>query len=252
MSEKFNLQWNDFQSNILQTFRRIREDKDFLNVTLITDDEVQLEAHKVIMSASSSFLDNILKKSLHKHPMLFLSGINSKNLNLILEYVYLGEVQVIQEELQDFLSAASKLKIAGLSGVDPIEPYAVMQESEEYVSIEEVVKIEPKLSTYCLEEDDLRDDQPEQKKKEKITVAKNPETGDTDMEHLNLTISEYTERINSKVYMCKLCQKTAKDRTNLGKHMEKHLDGLCFSCNGCQKQFRSRDSLRVHKCRNCK
>ena len=252
MSEKFKLQWNDFQSNILQTFRRIREDKDFLNVTLITEDEVQLEAHKVILSASSSFLENILRKSPHKHPMLFLSGMNSKNLNLILDYVYLGEVQVIQEDLQDFLSAASKLKIAGLSSVDHIAPHPGMQGKEDNVSIEGVMKIEPKLSTNFLEEDEHKEDHPEQKKKEKITVVKNPDTGDTDMEHLNLVISEYTERISSTVFTCKLCQKTAKDRCNLGKHIEKHLDGLCFSCNGCQKQFRCRDSLRLHKCKEKK
>ena len=110
MSEKFNLKWNDFQTTVLQSFKSIRTDKDFLNVTLVTDDEVQIEAHKVILAASSPFLANILKKSPHKHPLIYLSGISSINLNLILDYVYLGEVQLFQEQLDDFLQASSKLK----------------------------------------------------------------------------------------------------------------------------------------------
>ena len=123
MSEKFNLKWNDFKSTVLQSFKSIRADKDFLNVTLVTDDEVQMEAHKVILAASSPFLANILKKSPHKHPLIYLSGISSVNLNLILDYVYLGEVQLFQEQLDDFLLASSKLKISGLTGNENEEEY---------------------------------------------------------------------------------------------------------------------------------
>ena len=238
MSEKFNLHWNDFQSNILQTFKRIRKDKDFLNVTLVTEDEVQLEAHKVILSASSPFMENILKKSPHQHPLLFLSGISSYNLNLILDYVYFGEVQVFQEHLQEFLSSARKLKISGLSNM----------EEESYDSYEEVTKIEPDIiSEFEVEEQYIDEEKPEPKKPfEKITVARTNQ-GDTDLKDLNLVISEHMEKTSARLYRCKFCQKTAKDRTNIGKHIETHLDGLCFSCNECKRQFRSRDSLRVHK-----
>ena len=241
MAEKFNLHWNDFQSNILQTFKRIRKDKDFLNVTLVTEDEVQLEAHKVILSASSPFLENILKKSSHKHPLLFLSGISSYNLNLILDYVYFGEVQVFQEHLQEFLSSARKLKISGLSNME-------LDEDNVSDSHEEVTKMELEIiSEFEAEEQYIDEQKPEPKNKsEKITVARTNQ-GDTDLRDLNLVISEHMERTSAQLFTCKFCQKTAKDRTNLGKHIETHLDGLCFSCNECKRQFRSRDSLRVHK-----
>ena len=171
MSEKFNLHWNDFQSNILQTFKRIRKDKDFLNVTLVTEDEAQLEAHKVILSASSPFLENILKKSPHQHPMLFLSGISSFNLNLILDYVYFGEVQVHQDHLPEFLSSARKLQVSGLSNMEEVE--------DSICDNEEVIKIEPEINVEG-EGAYINVEEPEPKKKsEKITVAKKPQ-GDTD------------------------------------------------------------------------
>ena len=55
MSEKFCLQWNDFQENINSVFGRLRNDKEFANVTLASEDGQEIEAHKVILAASSPF-----------------------------------------------------------------------------------------------------------------------------------------------------------------------------------------------------
>ena len=200
MSEKFNLHWNDFQSNILQTFKRIRKDKDFLNVTLVTEDEVQLEAHKVVLSASSPFLENILKKSPHQHPLLFLSGISSYNLNLILDYVYFGEVQVFQEHLQEFLSSAKKLKISGLSNVEGEEDFVIDSSNEEVIKMEQEIH-----SEFEAKEQYIDEEKSEPKKKSgKITVAvAKTNQGDTDIRDLNLVISQHMERTSALVFTCK-------------------------------------------------
>ena len=50
-SEKFCLKWNDFETNISLSFRELREEKDFFDVTLACDDDNQIHAHKVILSA---------------------------------------------------------------------------------------------------------------------------------------------------------------------------------------------------------
>ena len=55
MSEKLCLQWNDFQDNIKSAFGNLREDRDFTDVTLACEDGQQVEAHKVILAASSLF-----------------------------------------------------------------------------------------------------------------------------------------------------------------------------------------------------
>ena len=238
MSEKFNLKWNDFQSTVLQSFKTIRADKDFLNVTLVTDDEVQIEAHKVILAASSPFLANILKKSPHKHPLIFLSGISSINLNLILDYVYFGEVQLLQEQLDDFLHASSKLKISGLTGTGN-------EEDNQYEDIKDVLDDtfnEAQERNYLAQKEPKR----ERTKKPHIVAKNLTSEGDTSIEELNRLLEDQMEKIDG-IYTCKVCQKTAKDKTNLGKHIESHLEGLCFSCNECSQQFRSRTALRHHK-----
>ena len=54
-TEKFCLKWNDFESNISSAFREIRTDGELFDVTLATEDEEHLQAHKVILAACSGF-----------------------------------------------------------------------------------------------------------------------------------------------------------------------------------------------------
>ena len=53
MSEKLCLQWNDFKDNVKTAFGSLRDDSDFTDVTLVSEDGQQLEVHKVILAASS-------------------------------------------------------------------------------------------------------------------------------------------------------------------------------------------------------
>jgi len=123
-SEKFCLRWNDFESNISVAFRELREEKDFFDVTLACDDS-QVQAHKVILSACSPFFRNILRRNPHQHPLLYLKGVKYKELLSVLNFMYQGEVNVAQEELNSFLAVAEDLRVKGLtqnnSGAPPKE-----------------------------------------------------------------------------------------------------------------------------------
>lgn len=113
-SEKFCLRWNDFESNISSAFRELREDKDFFDVTLACDEE-QIQAHKVILSACSPFFRTVLRRNRHEHPLLYLKGVKYTDLVSVLNFIYHGEVNVAQEELNSFLAVAEDLKVKGLT-----------------------------------------------------------------------------------------------------------------------------------------
>jgi len=113
-SEKFCLRWNEFESNISGAFRELREEKDFFDVTLACDDS-QIQAHKVILSACSPFFRNILRRNPHQHPLLYLKGVKYKDILAVLDFMYMGEVNVAQEELNSFLSVAEDLRVKGLT-----------------------------------------------------------------------------------------------------------------------------------------
>merc|ERR1712209_293274 len=113
-SEQFCLRWNDFESNISVAFRELREEKDFFDVTLACEDS-QVQAHKVILSACSPFFRNILRRNPHQHPLLYLKGVKYKELLSVLNFMYQGEVNVAQEELNSFLAVAEDLRVKGLT-----------------------------------------------------------------------------------------------------------------------------------------
>ena len=116
--EKFCLKWNDFESNISSSFRDLREAKDLFDLTLVCGEFQQFQAHKVILSASSPFFRRVLCQnpySSNNNPMIYLRGINQSDLQYILDFIYYGEVNVTQDNLNSFLAVAEDLQIKGLT-----------------------------------------------------------------------------------------------------------------------------------------
>ena len=66
-SEKLFLQWNDFEASISESFRELREEKDFFDLSLVCDDS-QTQAHKVMLSACSPFFRAKLQRNPPPHP----------------------------------------------------------------------------------------------------------------------------------------------------------------------------------------
>ena len=115
MSEKLCLQWNDFKENINSAFGRLRGDKEFTDLTLACEDGQQMEAHRVILAASSPFFEQILQRNKHPHPLIYLRGFRSDEFEAILDFLYFGETNVYQENLDSFLVIAEELKLKGLT-----------------------------------------------------------------------------------------------------------------------------------------
>ena len=114
MSEKFSLKWNHFQNNITSVFSTFRTKTNFQDVTLVSDDHKQLFAHRVVLTASSGYFNDVLSQNHHSHPLLCLDQINFSELNNVLDYIYNGELQIYQEDLERFLYIAKKLQLQGL------------------------------------------------------------------------------------------------------------------------------------------
>ena len=120
-SEKLCLKWNDFQINVNSAFGRLRNDQDLCDVTLVCEDGKQLEAHKVVLAASSPFFLELLKRNKHSHPIVYMRGLRSEDIVALLDFLYYGEANVFQENLDSFLALAEELKLKGLTkGPDEI------------------------------------------------------------------------------------------------------------------------------------
>ena len=101
--------------SLTSAFKHILEEEEFVDVTLSAGGQ-NLKAHKVVLSACSSYFRDLLRGiSLWQHPVLVLKDVQFLELQSILEFVYLGEVNVEQDRLESFLKTAELLRIKGLT-----------------------------------------------------------------------------------------------------------------------------------------
>ena len=115
MSEKFCLRWNDFETNVSQAFGQLRNEEYLHDVTLVCDDNKQVSAHRLVLSVCSEFFKTLFEKNkTHPNPLICLMGINSGELQNILDYMYNGETKIFQENIHQFLFTAKRFQIKGL------------------------------------------------------------------------------------------------------------------------------------------
>ena len=77
-----------FAKGICESCKNLNESKDFTDVTLACNDGKLVEAHKVILAASSPLFQNLLKISKHPHPLIYMRGMKLEDLLSIPDLMY--------------------------------------------------------------------------------------------------------------------------------------------------------------------
>ncbi|KAE8747887.1 hypothetical protein FOCC_FOCC005500 [Frankliniella occidentalis] len=118
--QQYCLRWNNHQTTLISVFESLQERGCMVDCTLAAEGQ-SLQAHKVVLSACSPYLEDLLSKHYDKHPILLLKDVKFEELKAMMDYMYRGEVNVAQDKLNTFLRAAESLQIKGLSdgGTDP-------------------------------------------------------------------------------------------------------------------------------------
>nr|XP_045584215.1 sex determination protein fruitless-like isoform X2 [Procambarus clarkii] len=118
MSEQcFCLRWNNYQSSVVGVLRCLLEEGQFVDVTLACDGR-RLKAHKLMLSACSNFFRELLKENPSDHPIIFLRDVRFWELESIMDFIYNGQVNVMQDQLPGFIRTAEALQIKGLAAVN--------------------------------------------------------------------------------------------------------------------------------------
>ena len=249
-SEKFSLKWNDYQEVITNSFNSLRYNTDFADVTLASEDNHQVEAHRVILSSSSPFFMNILKNNKHPHPLIYLRGIKAKDLLSMLDFMYQGEANVFQEDLDMFLSIAEEFQLKGLTSEKEPPPTKSIKESNYTVEHHEKKQLKPQQVTLNAHIDYQNDSL--NTPMSTVAVMDSYDSGskvymNNDLKELDEQIESMIEKLDSK-WTCKLCGKiAAQGKADIRKHIEgKHIEGVFHPCKHCDKTFRSRQSVGHH------
>ena len=140
MQENYSLKWQHFHQNIATAFKDLRNDEEFLDVTIACGEEQQIQAHKVIISACSPYFKSMLQKHPGaKSPVLIMpNNVRFEDVISILDFMYYGEVSIPSEELNIFMNtgrsgngatpsifslmfAAKQFKVRGLMEEEPFK-----------------------------------------------------------------------------------------------------------------------------------
>ena len=235
MSEKFCLKWNDFHSNVSNSFGLLRNEDYLQDVTIVTDDNEQVAAHKLVLSACSEYFKNIFKKNKSSNLLLCIEGVNSADLGNVLDYIYNGQVQIFQENIDRFLEVAQRLKLEGLLG------------NKEEEASEDLEKPNLEVGDGGLQTVNELPIQEEKMKQPKISNERTIACNNMDNLNADQQILRYMEKSSDGTYTCKICGKgSVKQRVHIRNHIETHLEGLSFDCQQCGKVFRSRNALSKH------
>lgn len=103
-SELLQLQWSNHQNAFGAAMSKLRNDETFCDVTLVSSEGKQFSAHKVVISACSDHLQNMLKPLPRwQHPVLLMpNNLPSQDLKDLLTFMYSGEVRTTLFHLQSF------------------------------------------------------------------------------------------------------------------------------------------------------
>ena len=118
-SHAYKIDWDNFPEQTTATIRDIYKNEKFSDVTLVSEDLREIKAHRIVISSCSSALRRILYNVESPNPVLYLKGIKHQHLEAVLEFLYLGSVNIAQHDVTAVLAVARELKIHQLSSAQP-------------------------------------------------------------------------------------------------------------------------------------
>ena len=259
----YHVDWDDFSTTSSERFRKLVAEKEFSDVTLVSDDGTRLPSHQVILATGCTFFKKILMEETSKNPLIFMRGVETSLLKPLLSFLYTGSAEVSEDLITQFVGLAEDLGVDGLAKTNPeqngvpadkiieedskddkVEVAKVIARSSEEDPIKkEPIKLEPKVSNFP-------------KVCEKCHDIFNEKDGWT--RHLRLhanprrlstiaTMIKLPDRDADGMLQCSDCSKKVRCNSNFRRHVQKHHLKIDFKCDQCDFQHRDAPVVSRHR-----
>ncbi|XP_047515954.1 protein bric-a-brac 1-like [Pieris napi] len=272
---QFSLRWNNYVSHVTEAFNILRFENDLVDVTLCCDGG-KIKAHKMLLSACSNYFKQIFKENPCQHPVIIFRNFKYEDLNAIINFMYHGEVNIFQEQLESFLITAELLEVKGLTDNLEEESYKNQIRINDSVSLDLTSKSKPEsivqttseepinLATLqptrednlptnapfvVVEHDNMFDLQLDSNKDSNISQSK--PSGSSDEMHVDYqstSVEDLQEKSSSETdlakFRCQLCPKGFKHPTSLTLHKDSHAGKT--QCPVCRRSFSRSYDMRSH------
>ena len=257
-NEKVILSGNEFPSDTVSAFKDMLEDEHFTNVTLVTDGNKRIKAHKIILSSFSPFFKEMLMNNPHPHPLVYLRGVKQEYLQAIINFMYLGQAKIDLHEVNDFLRVASDLQVKGLhSSENSIngQEESATEESIGDKMVEEAHMQEEETSqknAITFQEDSIsyiKQESPEKPSESKpispsSSLNMNSENDDV-YDEVSCQSPNNVEKAN---VTCEFpdCKYVAAHKRYLREHRQAIHEGIKYQCELCDDKGSTKNDLKKH------
>lgn len=218
MMETFNVNYALFGENLSRGYKQIRKVDCLSDITLVCDDG-ELPAHKVVLFTGSDFFKNFLQRVKHPNPYIYLKGMKLQHLELVLNFMYSGEAQIFQSDLEDVLEVAKDLKVTGLTEQE--------QQQQHEAVMEEATKVSKKLDTLLKSITEMKEKEGKNKKKSKVKEENSKDgdnvtpTAEDDVDEIALQQMKKGYDVEGKVsWICNQCGFCCNDKTRTKRHIK--------------------------------
>ncbi|MCL4125930.1 UNVERIFIED_CONTAM: hypothetical protein GTU68_040363 [Idotea baltica] len=121
MSGHFCLKWNNHSSAFLNNIKVIYDKERFCDATILCQGKY-FPVHRIILSTCSEYFDEIFDRMKCQHPYIVFKDIEPTEMEMLLNYMYQGEINVSQDMLPSLIKTAEALKVKGLAVPDDLSP----------------------------------------------------------------------------------------------------------------------------------
>ncbi|CAG9765245.1 unnamed protein product [Ceutorhynchus assimilis] len=116
LPQQYCLRWRYHHSNLQTMFSQLLDREAFCDVTLACEGKT-IKAHKIVLSACSTYFETILSQYEEKDPILIMKDVKYVDIKCLVEFMYRGEINVEHNHLATLLKTAEELRIKGLAEV---------------------------------------------------------------------------------------------------------------------------------------
>lgn len=114
VTKQFAVNWNNHMNHVKKAFDNLLNNSELTDVILYAEGK-KVGAHKMLLSACSSYFRSLFREFPQDHPIIVLKGVSYPVLTDILKFIYNGEVSVDSDVFDNFLQTAEFLQISGLT-----------------------------------------------------------------------------------------------------------------------------------------
>jgi len=259
MAEKYTLNWHTFSEHLQVMFKDLYQEGRYTDVTLVSDDQTQFKAHKIVLSACSPVFKKIIDSNPSQHPLIYLRGVQSYEVESILQFMYLGEGRFYHERMGEFIKVAQDLEVKEIS--DGVEMGSGEEETlEEDITREESEETFEEETKHHENKTKLRPRQPRTQISNDAKSTQCPECGAVYTQRQQMLL-HYRSKHEGVKYPCKQCDYQATTQSKLQTHIQSQHEGIRYPCNQCDYQATQQSHLQAHisakhsdtvlKCEDC-